>query len=222
MIIDQISDLHMVAGNAERRARLERVVALLGAGRPRPDLVVVTGDLADDGREESYREVGAILAGLDRPLRAVPGNRDHRANLRKVLGDFLPANGEGFLHYAEEVGGLRLIGLDSGNPPSQRGGFCFTRQVWLEGTLAEAPATPTLLMLHHSPFPTRMRDGSIGRQMEDADALESILARHPQVIGLLCGHLHRAETTLFAGRPAWSGPSVAYQEPETAIRRYVF
>ncbi|MFX6808026.1 metallophosphoesterase, partial [Acinetobacter baumannii] len=68
MLIAQITDLHLglsggYAGD-HNGARLARVLDALVALAPRPDLLLVTGDLVENGDLASYRQLHAALSGL--------------------------------------------------------------------------------------------------------------------------------------------------------------
>ena len=75
MIIAQISDLH-ISGPEGRpdldyatADHLARCVVHLNALDPRPDLVMASGDLVDQGSAEEYRRLAAILKDLELPWR---------------------------------------------------------------------------------------------------------------------------------------------------------
>ena len=78
------------------------------------------------------------------------------------------------------------------------------------GALSAAPQRPTLVVLHHPPFPTgivHMDEVSL----RDPDALEAVIRRHPQVERVLIGHAHRPIVVRFGGTLAQVAPSVAHQ-----------
>lgn len=217
MRIAQISDLHIQPGGAraygvvDTAALLERCVARLNALRPPPDVVLATGDLVQEGTPEEYARLRGILAPLAAPLHVLPGNHDDRTALRAAFPDAAGADGGGFVQYALEDGPLRVVALDTLWPGEEAGRLCAERLGWLERTLAARPAAPTLLALHHPPFPTGLAhlDG-IGLR-EGAAELERIVRAHPQVRRVVCGHLHRAIHTRWAGVPASVAPATCHQ-----------
>jgi Icc protein len=64
--------------------------------------------------------------------------------------------------------------------------------------------------MHHPPFLT-----GIGYmddiRLDTPERLAAVLARHPQVERVICGHLHRSIVTRFAGTVASTCPSPAHQ-----------
>jgi 3',5'-cyclic AMP phosphodiesterase CpdA len=216
VLVAQISDLHIgVPGSdVDRRydtaARLERAVQHLSDLRPRPDAVLCTGDLVEEGRPDEYARLVPLLERLPMPWYVIPGNHDDREHLRAAFAHrgYLPARG--FLQYTVDLGPLRLIGLDTHVPGTHGGRLCAERLEWLEARLAEAPQRPTLVFMHHPPFLTGIhRMDAMG--LEGSDALAAVVGRHPQVERVLCGHLHRPIVKRFAGTVASTCPSTMYQ-----------
>jgi len=176
----------------------------------RPDAVIFTGDTVQHGQPEEYAHLRELLAPLDAPLYMVPGNRDDSGALRSAFGDHPNVHGNGdFLHYVVEDHELRLVAIDSTSPGERKGVFCSARQSWLDKVLSEQPDRPTLLFIHHPPFD--VGDHYIGgyRRPEEAAALADVVSRHPQVQGLLCGHVHWPIERQWAGTEARIMPSVA-------------
>lgn len=217
MIIAQISDLHVDApgrrgvGDTDSIAALHRAVAHVNALDPAPDLVLATGDLAaTKGSADEYAVLREGLAALRAPVYLIPGNHDSRDGLRAAFPDhgYLPA--AGFLHYAIEDRPLRLIGLDTTVPGENGGLICAERRAWLADRLAEARDRPTLIFMHHPPFP-------IGIAAMDAmncrggDALAAVVERNPQVERVVCGHVHRPVVRRWAGTVAATAPSALVQ-----------
>lgn len=230
MIIAQLSDPHIVAPGeffrapiqgaapeAERVSRafdtapfLARAVTTLNALAPRPDITVVTGDLVDHGAPAEYDHLRELLAPLAMPVYVIPGNHDAREPLRAAFrGDgYLPA--EGYLQYVIEEYPLRLVALDTLIPGSHAGLLCDERLAWLDAVLAAEPRRPTAILMHHPPFATGVTYMD-GCGLENAAGFAEIVARHPQIERILCGHLHRAIDRRFAGTVAGTAPSTAHQ-----------
>jgi 3',5'-cyclic AMP phosphodiesterase CpdA len=216
MLIAQLTDLHIkppgrkAYGVVDTAAMLRAAVASVLAQRPVPDIVLLTGDLTDAGRPEEYALLRELLAPLQRPVYAIPGNHDDRAAMRAGFADhaYLPQTGD-FLHYVVDDHPVRLIGLDTVIPGEAGGALCAERLAWLERALAAAPARPTVVFLHHPPFDTGIAHmDKIG--LAGAPALAALVRRHPQVERVLAGHLHRAIQARWAGTIASTAPSPAH------------
>jgi 3',5'-cyclic AMP phosphodiesterase CpdA len=214
MLVAQISDTHIMARASDHPAATLRAECLrrciADINRQGTDAVIFTGDTVQHGQPEEYAHLRELLAPLDVPLYLVPGNRDNNDALRLAFGDqpYLPRNGD-FLHYAVEDHARRLVAIDSTFPGERKGVFCPARQAWLEAVLSDQPNRPTLLFIHHPPFD--IDDHYIGgyRRPEEAAALAHVVSRHPQVQGLLCGHVHCPVNRHWGGTVASVMPSIA-------------
>jgi 3',5'-cyclic AMP phosphodiesterase CpdA len=142
---------------------------------PRPDVVLITGDLVDTGKLEEYVLFRRLIASFAMPVYVIPGNHDEREAMRQALSDhyYLPKSGE-FLHYVIDDYAIRLIGLDTTMPDQPRGELCVRRLTWLDERLSEASERPTVLFMHHPPFLTGIRH--MDRQnCRNGDALGAII-----------------------------------------------
>jgi 3',5'-cyclic AMP phosphodiesterase CpdA len=101
--------------------------------------------------------------------------------------------------------------LDSVEPGAAHGVLCSTRLAWLAAALARDPHTPVLLAVHHPPCETHLPGMDRIALRQGAAELGALLARHPQVQRLVCGHLHRPVQRLWAGTLVQSAPSTAHQ-----------
>ena len=222
MIIVQITDTHikppgrLAYRRVDTAASLARTIASLNALAPRPDAVLVTGDLVDAGNADEYRHLKTLLAKLEIPYWLLVGNHDGREALREAFPERAELHASDarlpFVQYAVDLGPLRLIALDSTEPGQSAGTLCAARLEWLAQQLDAARGKPTIVALHHPPF-----DCGIGHmdaiRLDDvaAHALEALIARHPNVERVLCGHVHRPMFVRFGGTIASAVPAPAHQ-----------
>lgn len=217
MLIAQISDLHirprgqLAYGVSETNLFAEHAIHALLRLDPRPDCVLVTGDLTDCGLEEEYAIVAELLSRLPFPAYAVPGNHDRREPFRSAFAaaGYLPESGP--LNFAVRCGPVRIVGLDSLVTGESHGALVPETLRFLEETLAGSPDAPTLVMLHHPPFDTGIAHMDATRLLEGAAALERIVAANRHVRRVLCGHVHRSIQQVFGGTLCQIAPSVGHQ-----------
>ncbi len=218
VVVAQFSDLHMMAEGARNRygidtaESLARCMAHLQTLDAPPDLLIASGDLVDAGSEEEYRRLRKCFSGLRIPVCLMPGNHDRRAPLRRVFAghDYLGRNGR--IHYYRDVRGLRLIALDTVIEGEEGGDLDDAQLQWLDSLLRAAPAQPALVFMHHPPVATGFSAlDRIALAPASAVRLGSVIAAHPQVRAVLCGHVHRHVQAVWQGTLLSICPSTAFQ-----------
>jgi 3',5'-cyclic-AMP phosphodiesterase len=213
-----MSDTHLVGGSdplygsVDSEARLREVFDGLEASGSQPEAIVFTGDLADKGEPEAYEKLRAIVEPSARRLGAeviwVMGNHDDRANLRAGLMD-LPAD-MAPLDKSYDVGGLRIVTLDSTVPGFHHGEVSDQQLQWLEDELAVPAPDGTILALHHPPVPSVL-DLSVLVELRDQRRLADVV-RGSDVRSILAGHLHYSTTATFAGVPVSVASATCYTQ----------
>jgi 3',5'-cyclic-AMP phosphodiesterase len=212
VLIAQISDLHikppdsLAYGRVDTAGALERCVAALNEFIPKPDLVVISGDLADTPAAEEYQHLERLLKPLRLPFVGIPGNHDSRELMRAAFPLAAYAACSGPLNQRVEIGGLDLVLLDSSVHGKPHGELDAATLQWLEATLVSTPERPALLFLHHPPFKTGI--GHMDRQnLLNVSELAAVVRRHPRVQLIATGHVHRATLAMFAGVPTTICPA---------------
>jgi len=216
-LIAQISDPHIKADGklsyrqVDTANALRRAIGTLNQLVPRPDLLLISGDLVDFGRPDEYATLKQILAGLTLPVYLIPGNHDDPQHLRAAFPEHLYLfQHRDCLQWVVDDHVVRLVGLDSSVPGKPHGELSGESLRWLDATLAEKPEKPTLVMVHHHPFVSGI--GHMDRQsLKQPDALAKVIGEHAQVERVLCGHLHRSIQARFANTLAISCPGVSHQ-----------
>lgn len=218
MILAQLSDLHfrpegdMLRGFVDSNAMAERALAAVAAMHPRPDAVIISGDITDRGLPTEYaiavRLIREHLDGLK--VYVIPGNHDDRAGFRAAFVGFTGVEQHpDYVQYTIDDLPVRLIMLDSVVPGAHYGELGGDRLGWLDATLAEQPDRPTVIVLHHPPIRCGLPPAD-RIMLRDGPALAEVVARHKQVERILCGHHHRAFTGRMGTAIVHATPSVAH------------
>ncbi|MDT0115583.1 phosphodiesterase [Microbacterium sp. PRF11] len=202
-----LSDTHLLGGDRllgdryDTARHLRRTLEAAEATGVRPDAVVFTGDLTDLGEPEAYRALREAVepwaARLGAPVVWVAGNHDERPALREHLLDAAPT--EEPVTGVWDLGGLRLIALDSTVPGWHHGDLDAAQLEWLRAELAEPAPLGTILALHHPPLPTHIPFFDI-LELRDQAGLAAAIAGS-DVRAILAGHLHYSTSGTFAGVP---------------------
>lgn len=207
-VVAHVSDTHF--GN-EVRDPSERCAAVMDhllALDPSPDLLVVSGDVADHGLAEEYAAARAWLDRWPGPLAVCPGNHDVRQAFVDGLG--VPARS------VLEVAGHRVVLLDSlidavEGSRVDEGRLGEEQLAWLDARLGESDA-PTLVVLHHPPLTIGV-DLMDPIRLVDGDDLAAVVGSRRHVVAVLVGHAHTMAATTYAGRPLLIGGGVVSTVP---------
>jgi 3',5'-cyclic-AMP phosphodiesterase len=205
-----LTDTHIMAGGTWRpragdfefdtAASLRRVIEAVRALDPVPAFAVFGGDLAspdllDRGRtltpdeyEPSYRLLADIVDGLPCPAHFLVGNHDHRVAFNRVLRRDAPAP-DAAQYYSFDHGGYHFVVLDS-QEPGQAAGLLHQDQLrWLRANLTQHRRQPTLVFVHHHPWPLGLQWIDT-MPLRNGDDLVTALGEHPDVRWIICGHVH--------------------------------
>ena len=214
MIIAQISDTHIALDTPDADQRIgdfERTIADINALDPAPDVIVHTGDIVHNGRQDEYAEAVRILTKARAPVCVLPGNKDDRANLRAafVSGGYLAPNSR-FIDYAVEDYPVRLIAVDTLNAGSNKGDFCPERAGRLIDMIDAETSKPIAVFAHHPPFEVKVGPDPINFETREAmERLRQALQHSGRVVQVFSGHVHRGTAGHVGSIPATVMPSVA-------------
>ncbi len=218
MLICQLTDPHVCAAGAtsnrvsETNMLTERALRTVAGMRPAPDVVLITGDLTDNGMAAEYANLSALLNRyLPMPVYVIPGNHDRRDNFRRDLRHLPGVTGDPvYVQYTIDDLPVRLVMLDTLVPGATHGELRNDQLAWLDQMLRAVPDKPTMIGMHHPPFACGI--AHLDRiNLRNADAFAEVVARHPQVRRIVCGHHHRPIFAQVAHAIASVAPSVAHQ-----------
>lgn len=206
MTFVQITDTHFVPGDdllygMRPRDRLATGLEVINGREDEASFMLVTGDLAHHGELGAYQSLRDTLAVSRLPYHLMTGNHDDRGLLRQVFPD-LPESDGGYLQFALEDGGTRILCLDSRHDEvdNHAGQLCDRRLAWLADEIARTPSDATLIVAcHHPPFDVGIPHMDEIRMHDDAALLEVLAPRKPDL--MLFGHLHRPISGTWHGIP---------------------
>jgi 3',5'-cyclic-AMP phosphodiesterase len=220
-VVAHLSDCHIGATD-EAPARLRRALDHIAACAPQPDVLLLSGDMADHGLDVEYEVAAELLSTVTMPLVTCPGNHDVRTRFVHHLG---PAES------VIDVADYRLIALNSlvdaaeGERIDHGGLTEDSLQLLHEALTAERP---TFVALHHPPVDLHV-DLMDPIKLTTAQRLAEVLTQHDNVVAVLVGHAHTMASTTFAGVPVLVGgglvstvttdaedmPRIDYTQPPT-------
>jgi 3',5'-cyclic-AMP phosphodiesterase len=207
MIIAQISDTHLTLDTPDAAQRIRDfalTIADINALDPAPDVIVHTGDIVHNGRQDEYAQAVATLVKARAPVYVLGGNRDDRANLRaafSVSGYLAPDSA--FIDYAIDDYPVRLVALDTLSSGSNKGDFCPERVRRLIELIDAETTKPIAVFTHPPPFEVLV--GPDRFHFERADAVSRLcqaLQHSERVVAVFSGHVHRAATGYVGNIPA--------------------
>ena len=193
----QISDTHLRAAPhtpADRDPDASLLATIDAVRDTRADLVMLTGDLADDGSRAALARLHAVVDDLAAPLLAVAGNHDDLGSVRSVFGTVDTV----------EVGRWRVMGVESLIPGQDHGSVDVEQ---LTARLDQVDDRPTLLGIHHPP---RSPSTNPMFQLIGAEEMLTALRERPHVRAIVTGHLHEVFDRREGDLQICGGPSSWY------------
>ncbi len=220
MLIAQISDPHITEkgkkayGIAPSNDNLARTILHINRFKPKIDVVLVSGDIANDCLLKETQHAQSLLNELNCPYYIVPGNHDDRENLFSVFGGkaipAIPSVENSFINYVVEEYDVRLIGMDSVKENSPGGEICQTRLQWLSECLAREPHKSTIIFMHHPPIKCSVLETDIDG-FEGAEEFGELIAKFSNIKAIICGHIHLPTHSLWNGSIVSTAPSTGMQ-----------
>ena len=213
-----LSDTHLLPGNdplygsVDAEGNLRRLAEGFEKSGARPEAIVFTGDLADKGDPGAYEKLRGIVepfaASIGADIVWCMGNHDDRDAFRRGLLD--EDGGYSPVDRVHDVGGLRVIVLDSSVPGHHHGEIDQAQLDWLADVLATPAPHGSILALHHPPIPAVL-DLAVTVELRSQQRLASVL-RGSDVRSILAGHLHYSTSATFAGIPVSVASATCYSQ----------
>ncbi|MEJ2611361.1 MAG: 3',5'-cyclic-AMP phosphodiesterase [Candidatus Thiodiazotropha sp.] len=207
----QLTDSHLYADPSRcllginTLQTFDQVLAMALQESGRPDLLLGTGDLVHDASDSGYKRLLGRLKLTEIPTYCLPGNHDLPCKMKQLLN-------QDNVHCIPSVQAKEwsLIFLDSTIPGSDGGDLGEKQMKLLKLLLEVHPDKHTLICMHHHPLP--VRSGWLDTMvLQNSNAFFDLVTKHPQVKGILCGHIHQTFEETYQGIKILGTPSTCVQ-----------
>jgi 3',5'-cyclic AMP phosphodiesterase CpdA len=213
MRIVHLSDLHLTSSPSKLThgvnpyTHLAAAVAVVRKQVPAPDLIVLGGDLTEDGEHANYQALLDLFKDLKVPVHTVLGNHDSLNGFRKTAsrGPEFPG------YYSFDLRGAHFVMLYSAGTGKEFGRLEEQQLLWLNEDLHRNAQKPVLVFIHHPPFDTGVAWlDKLG--LANAESFWEIIPPYSRnILGVFAAHLHLQHTCLRRGVVAASCPAVSFQ-----------
>jgi 3',5'-cyclic AMP phosphodiesterase CpdA len=216
MIIAQLTDLHhmqegeLLYGIIDTYSRFQEAVDAVNTIHPKPDLVIVTGDLVEQPTKASYESLIKHMERFDLPVYVIPGNHDDPDLMKECFSGtkYYPTQNE-WGSYSLDLGEINLIALDSVNNGHELPMFEDAQCQWLHDELVKNKK-PTMIALHHPPIRTGIAFADLA-DPEWSKGLVETVSSHDHVKLIICGHIHTSLSSQIGNVPVFCWGSSAYE-----------
>lgn len=203
--VAQLTDIHLTAKagselyGVDTALSLGKIVDAIKRLANKPDVIIATGDLAEDGSKATYVRLRELLGVLDIPVYVLPGNHDDISQMRSVL------NVDGF----QCTGSMKMrawgfVFVNSQVEGHSHGYVSAEELIDLEKNIKDLGDRPILVALHHTPSKVCP---SFGCQLENSNEFTELLNRHPNIKGVIAGHTHNTSEIDAGGHIQFTTPS---------------
>lgn len=212
LYILQISDTHLFKNPSDSllgvktQDSFQAVLNKIKSDEPKIDFIVHSGDMSQDGSQNSYERVGELFETLNVPIYCVPGNHDDL----NVMSQVFPRKNVSLQHVIIPNTSWQLILLNSEKPGAVEGFLTPEELENLRHALEANPEHQAIIMFHHQPIPVGCEWlDNLG--LTNANEFWQSISRYNNVNSVFFGHVHQEFEGNKNGIPCYSAPSTCIQ-----------
>ena len=181
MLLVHLSDLHV--GSQFQPDVFNKVIEEVNAIKP--DAIVITGDLTDEGLIKEYKKCKELVSKLDtKKLITISGNHDYRNTGYLNFKNYFP------FETVNELGDdVILVTIGTARPDRNEGEVGYRQNLWLERTMNKFPDKIKILAMHHHLIGIPDTGSDRLTIIDAGDVLRTIIDTNVDLV--LCGHKHR-------------------------------
>ena len=181
MLIVQISDLHV--GSQFLQDKFDQLVDEVN--KLNPHVIVVTGDLTNEGLMHEYERCQELLAKFNtKKIITISGNHDYRNTGYLLFKKFFP-----FDAINELSDDVVLVTVGTARPDRNEGEVGYRQNLWLERTMKKYKDKVKIVAMHHHLIAIPDTGSDQLTVVDAGDVLRTILDSKVDIV--LCGHKHR-------------------------------
>lgn len=207
--VAQITDIHLLPEPGAKLYGVDTAIALqlvinaIVELSPQPELIIATGDLAEDSSDRTYYRLRNILADANIPVYVLPGNHDESNAMRDVLVD----RNISFVDMTSRDN-WNFIFVNSQAVGESYGFISPDEMSLLKANLEAAGDVPVVVALHHTPMPICPRANC---QLQNVSELNQLLDDFRNVKAVIAGHTHIEAEEINGGHIRYTTPSTFAQ-----------
>ncbi|MFZ2725386.1 MAG: 3',5'-cyclic-AMP phosphodiesterase [Methylococcaceae bacterium] len=207
----QITDLHILATPQEMLLGINTehyfraVLDMAFAKKQHYDLILLTGDLAQDPCKASYQRIAGYLKPYNTPCVCLPGNHDNYSLMQQILNnDQINCRKQIILN------NWQIINLNSQIVGAPNGRLAKQELALVKQCLTSQPHLNTLIAVHHNCLPTQSAWMDT-MTIQNSGAFLDLVSQYPQVKVISTGHIHQAMDTYYGDIRVLGTPSTCFQ-----------
>jgi len=149
-----------------------------------PDVVLITGDLTENGLMSEFNTASKELKRLQsKKIIYISGNHDYRSTGYLLFKQYFPFS------QVTETEDAAIVVLSSARPDRDDGEVGNRQNLWLENTLEKYKDRTKIVAIHHHIVPVPDTGADQITVVDAGDVLRSLIKSKANLI--LCGHRHR-------------------------------
>ena len=215
----QITDSHLLEGGNIKLHNIPineihfKIFSELKKIETEIEFILVTGDISENGSDESYLNAREIFSSLNKPTYWIAGNHDNlkaihwfnnQTNIRSEKS--FTVNGIHFIL-------LNSVAISSDGKNRSRGVLSISELNFLKLELEQNATKQIVVALHHPPI--KSGTWKDDRMLENAEEFFEVINQFNNVKLVLYGHQHQVNETTIGGTKFYSPPAASFQFHKT-------
>lgn len=211
MRVVQISDIHLYADKQQELLGVKTfesfvaVVDLLKTDENKPDMIILSGDMAQDHSEQAYLNMVDVLKEFTIPVYFVAGNHDNPDIIKRLFPMNNISDQKNIVFHQ-----WNIILLNSQIPGCVEGFLDASQLNYMQACLQKYPHHQAIVIFHHQPIPvgSAWLDQYI---LTNADEFWRVAKNFPQLKTIFFGHVHQVYEGQKQGVNYYSTPATCVQ-----------